>query len=61
MRGAMLVRAAILLLIAWMFGLFVLYEIGEPLHLGVLVGLLLPLAFAQARDPVRPPPPPDKR
>jgi|RhiMethySRZTD1v2_1073278.scaffolds.fasta_scaffold5585095_1 hypothetical protein len=58
----MLVKAAILLLSAWLLGLLGLYRIGDVFHGFFLIGLmLLLLAFARARDAALRPPPPDER
>jgi hypothetical protein len=47
----MLFKIALLLLAAWLLGLVGLYNIGDLVHVLLLVGLmLLLLAFLRARD-----------
>ena len=49
----MLVKAALVLLTAWLLGVIGLYNVGKFVHVLLLVGLmLLLLAFAKARDAV---------
>ena len=58
----MLLKAAILLLVAWPLGFLGLYGSGNLFHALLLVGLmLLLLGFARARDAALRPPPSDKR
>lgn len=47
----MLVKAALLLLLAWFLGVIGLYDVGSLVHVLLLVGLLvLMLAVLKARD-----------
>jgi hypothetical protein len=47
----MLLRVALVLLAAWLLGVAGLYEVGDLVHVLLLVGLmLLLLAFVKARD-----------
>jgi hypothetical protein len=47
----MLLKTALVLLAAWLLGLVGLYNIGDLVHVLLLVGLmLLLLAFLRARD-----------
>jgi hypothetical protein len=47
----MLFKSGVVLLIAWLVGVMGLYEIGDLVHLWLLVGgLFLLLAVAKARD-----------
>ena len=47
----MLLKAAILLLIAWLLGIVGVYDVGSLVHVLLLVGLmLLLLGMLQARD-----------
>ena len=56
----MLVKAALVLLVVWALGVFGVYDIGAPVHLFLLVGLLLLLLqFAKQRDPRTQAPPDD--
>lgn len=54
----MLLKAAILLLLVWLPGLFGLYGTGDRFHGLLLIGLmLLLLALARSRDAALRPPP----
>ncbi len=58
----MLIKAGLLLLVLWVIGLSGLYQIGDAFHMLLLVGMLLLLSFARARDEaMRPPSKNDKR
>ena len=47
----MLSKTAVALLLAWLCGLAGLYDIGELVHVFLLVGLMMAiLAFLKARD-----------
>jgi hypothetical protein len=50
----MLFKVAFVLLFLWLFGMAGLYDVGELLHVLLLVGLMLLLmAFIKARDAAR--------
>ena len=47
----MLLKAALLLLVAWLVGVVGVYDVGSLVHVSLLVGLmLLLLALLKARD-----------
>jgi len=49
----MLFKTALVLLVAWLLGVFGLYRVGDLVHILLLVGLMmLLLAFLKARDAV---------
>jgi hypothetical protein len=49
--GVMLFKIAVALLLAWLCGVAGLYDIGELVHVLLLVGLMVAmLAFLKARD-----------
>ena len=49
--GEMLFKVAFVLLLLWLLGMAGLYQVGDLLHLLLLVGLLLlMMAFIKARD-----------
>ena len=55
----MLLKAALLLLVVWLVGVLSPYEMGQLVHVLLLVGLmLLLLAFLKAREVAPPPRPP---
>lgn len=54
----MLLKAALVLLVVWLVGVLGPYDVGQLVHVLLLVGLMLVLlGFLKAREGATPPPP----